>query len=275
VNVIAVDDEQLALTDLQEAIREVLPESNLLGFDTPDEALNYAKTNHIHIAFLDINMGGMSGLQLAKHLKELNGNTKIIFVTGYAQYALDAFSLYASGYLLKPIDVKAVFEAVEHLSCPVKQPADKRLHVQTFGNFEAFVDGKPLCFARSKTKELFAYLVYRQGALCSNNEVIAVLWEDVNDSEKLHSYFRQLIVDLTKTLESEQLGDILFKQRGAISVLPDNFSCDLYDFFKNKNDSNYRGEFMAQYSWAEYSNAFLQRSFQLTSKKPTPSWQDC
>jgi len=267
MNIIAVDDEPFALIDLQTAIKEALPESTLFCFISPLDALNHAKEQYVDIAFLDINMGGMNGLHLAAHLKDIYGNTNIIFVTGYSRYALDAFSLHASGYILKPIDAKAVINAVNHLNRPVQQhieqPADHTLYVQTFGNFEVFADGKPVCFARSKTKELFAYLVHQKGALCSNNEIVAVLWENMSDSESLQSHLRHLVADLLKTLKAVGAEDVLFKKRGALSVIPEKFTCDMYDFCAGKNVNNYRGEFMTQYSWAEFKNAFfLQKYFE-------------
>jgi two-component SAPR family response regulator len=241
MNILAVDDEQFALKDLQSAIMEALPDINLFCFDTSTEAIEHAKTVQIDAAFPDINMGGMNGLQFAKRLKDIYGKTNIVFVTGYSEYAVDAFSMHASGYLMKPVTKEAVLTAMNNLRNPIKPP-DKGIRAQCFGNFEIFADNKPLCFARTKTKELLAYLIYREGAWCNNNEIIAVLWED-RDSDNLQGYFRDLVADLTKTLNAT-----------------DKLQCDLYDFNNGKNVNNYRGEFMAQYSWAEFANAFLNRS---------------
>jgi two-component SAPR family response regulator len=152
-------------------------------FDTSTEAIEHAKTVQIDAAFLDINMGGMNGLQLAKRLKDIYGKTNIVFVTGYSEYAVDAFSMYASGYLMKPVTKEAVLTAMDNLRNPLKPP-DKGIRAQCFGNFEIFADNKPLCFACTKTKELLAYLIYREGSQCGNNEIIAVLWED-RDSDNL------------------------------------------------------------------------------------------
>ena len=273
MNILAVDDEQFALIDLHEAIKEALPNSTVSCFDSSEDALDFAKNNHIDIAFLDINMGGMNGLHLAAHLKEIYGDTNIIFVTGHSEYALDAFALHASGYILKPIDANAVHKAVNHLNRPVMQrvvqgvvqsvtpPSDKTLYVQTFGNFEVFADGKPVSFARSKTKELFAYLIYQKGALCTNNEIIAVLWDIMSDSQGLQSHLRHLVADLFKTLKAVGSEDVLFKKRGVISIVPDKLNCDMYEFCAGKNVNNYRGEFMMQYSWAEFKNAFLLQKY--------------
>jgi two-component SAPR family response regulator len=260
MNILAVDDEQFALKDLQSAIMEVLPGVTLSCFDTATDAVEYAKTAQIDVAFLDINMGGMNGLQLAKHLKDIYGNTNIVFVTGYREYALDSYKVNASDYIMKPVTKEAVKEALENLRSPVQINSDKRMRVQAFGNFDVFADNKPLSFARTKTKELLAYLIYREGALCGNNEIISVLWEDKKDSQSLQGYFRDLVADLTNTLKQAGFPDLVIKQRGAIAIAMDKLQCDFSDFNSGKHVNSYKGEFMAQYSWAEFTNAFLSRT---------------
>jgi len=263
MNIIAVDDEQFGLKDLQSAIEEALPGNMLNCFNTPTAALEYARSNKTEVAFLDVEMGEMSGLQLAKALKDIYGKTNIIFVTGFSQYAVDAFALYASGYLMKPVDVKAVQEAVEYLRYPVEPKQTSRIRVQTFGNFEVFVDNKPLNFNRTKSKELFAYLVSRQGALCSNDEITAIIWENKEDSSALKSMFRNLVADLTQTLENADMHGIIIKQRGYLAVAADKISCDLYDFCAGNYVNRYMGEFMTQYNWAEFTNSYLVARHQL------------
>lgn len=257
--IIAVDDEQFALMDLKSAIKEALTDSTVICFDTPTAAIEYAKSNQVDVAFLDIEMGGMNGIALAKHLKDIYSKTNIIFVTGYSQYALDAHSIFPTGYLMKPVTVEAILEAMEHLRHPIEPKPDKRIRINTFGNFEVFVDGSPLRFARSKTKELFAYLVSKQGALCSNNEIISVIWENKQDTPALQSYYQNLTADLTKTLSDADVNDVLIKQRGFLGVAVNKVSCDLYDFCAGINVNRYMGEFMKQYSWAEFTNAYLER----------------
>jgi DNA-binding SARP family transcriptional activator len=101
----------------------------------------------------------------------------------------------------------------------------------------------------------------RRGARCNNNEIIAVLWESKPDSPALQSQYRHLVSDLTRTLKSVCAGDILVKQRGFLAVIPEKLSCDLYDFYASDTNtaSNYMGEFMMQYSWAEFINARLDK----------------
>ena len=279
MNIIAVDDEQFALQDLKLAIEAALQgnaaysDSNISLFSTAKAALEYAKNNHVDIAFLDIEVGRMNGLELAKRLKDIAAarnviasnvrQTYVIFVTGFSQYAVDAFSLHASGYILKPVNKKRILEALNHVGVqPVKQHTGVlKLQVQTFGNFEVFINGKPLCFARKKTKELFAYLVSRKGALCSTNEIAAILWENKDDSPSLQSSVRQLVGDLTKTLNDAGINDVLHREWGNIAIVPDKISCDFYDFCSGINVNNYMGEFMTQYGWGEFTNSYLDKMY--------------
>jgi len=223
------------------------------------QSLDISGSDKLDLAFLDIEMGGMNGLQLAKCLKEIYGKLNIIFTTGYSQYAADAFAIHASGYLLKPITVEAVIEALDYLHHPVVQKPAKKIRIQTFGNFEVFANEIPLRFSRTKTKELLAYLVMRNGANCSNNEIVAVLWESRPDSTSLQNQFRHLVFDLRKALKEADADDILIRRRGALAIIPELVSCDLYDFFAGDSVAvnKFMGEFMAQYSWAEFNNAYL------------------
>ncbi len=260
MNIIVVDDKPHALSALETTIKNVIPDCELSGFTSSREALSYAEENQIDIAFLDIEMPGMNGLILAKKMKEIYSKTNIIFATGYSQYALNAFSLYASDYLLKPVSEDAVRNALEQLRNPVEIKTDKRMRVQTFGNFEVYVDDNHLIFKRSKTKEMLAYLISRQGAFCTNNEIIAAIWENKPNSINLQAQFRNLVLDLTQTLKSVGINDVLVKQRGKLAIATDKVSCDLFDFCDRDSHAvnRYTGEFMTQYSWAEFTIGYLE-----------------
>ncbi|MCL1958137.1 MAG: response regulator [Spirochaetes bacterium] len=260
MNILAIDDNVLALEELVSSIKEACPVDDIHSFSKPSELLDYAKENVCDIAFLDIEMWGMNGIELAQKLKEINSKINIVFVTGYSKYALDSYTVKASDYVMKPVTKETVKEALENLRCPVKTEPDKRVRVQTFGNFEVFVDENPVLFTRSKTKELFAYLVSRKGALCSNNEVIAVIWEDKDDSPATQSHFRHLVADLIKTLKSLNVEDIIIRKWKQLAVVPGKLSCDFYEMLDGnvKAANSYAGEFMSQYSWAEIDAAYLE-----------------
>ena len=137
------------------------------------------------------------------------------------------------------------------------------LSVRTFGNFEVYVNNTPLNFRySSKTRELLAYLVDRRGALCSNGELIGILWDDADDPERKISYLKNLRLDLISTLARYGLDDLIIRQRGRIGIAADSdhLDCDYYDWLKKReNAPAFRGEYMEQYSWAEYTKGGLER----------------
>lgn len=166
MNILAVDDERNALEGLETVLRRALPEAEVYPFRTSADALVFAENTPCAVAFLDIELRDMNGLELAKRLKDQHGETNIVFVTGYSEYAIDAFDLHASGYLLKPATVEKVQDAMENLRIPPETIGHgKRVRIQCFGNFEIFVDGVPIRFTRRQTKELLALLVDRKGAI--------------------------------------------------------------------------------------------------------------
>ncbi len=261
MRVIAVDDEVFALRDLKEAIMQAIPDCEPDCFSSPADALRYAEESRVDVAFLDIEMSGMNGLALAKHLKDLNPKTNIVFVTGYRDYSCDAFTLRASGYILKPVKAGEIQSEIENLRYVRADKAEGRLKVQCFGNFEVFWEEKPLNFSRKKTKELFAYLVSHRGAGCTNGEIAAVLWEDFPDSDSLQSNLRNLVSDLSAVLKSVGAEDVLIKSRGSLAVAADRLDCDYYQFYRGEARAvnSYAGEFMSQYSWAEFAIGNLNR----------------
>lgn len=243
MNIIAVDDEKLALESLTDAISEAVPQAKIHSFNKVEKALEYIKTTNVDVAFLDVMMKGMNGLDLGKKLKEFNPKINIIFVTGYNEFANEAFKILASGYITKPIGADDIKTQMDNLRYPVLENADdKTITAQCFGNFEIFRDGKPVSFGYSKSKEMIAYLIDRKGALCTNNEIMAVLWEN----EVKESYFQNVRRDLLQSLPEE----LFSRQKGKIGINPCEISCDYYSYIDNKY-SGAISEYMTQYSWAE------------------------
>ena len=262
MNILIVDDEVLAIKDLKRTINKVLGEPDIKTADNYRDALTICKENPIDVAFLDVEMPQMDGLTLAKHLKKLNHNINIVMVTAYEQYALDAFKLFASGYILKPAMTEDVRAVLNNLRNPVSI-REKGLFVQCFGSFEVFYDGKPLKFSRSQSKEVFAYLIDRKGASSTYGEICAILWEETSDPDKQRNYFYHIYDDLKSTLESVGCGDVLIKGRNSYSVDTDKVGCDYYYAIKKDAQAigRYVGEYMNQYSWAECRNYNLWQEF--------------
>ena len=258
MKIIAVDDEKIALDALSSAIKAIVAEDEVISFRYPEDALEYVKENFCDIAFLDVEMAGMSGVELAEELKKYNSEINIVFCTGYGNYRDKAFELHASGYLMKPITPEKVKRELENLRRPIFEK--KRLKVQTFGNFEVYLDGNPIAFKYRRTKELFAYLVDRVGALCTVGEIMGILFEDEGGRE---DYFQKLRRDLLSTLEEVGCEKAIVHKRGMLGVAITEIQCDYYDCLNQKKDfaTSYFGEYMSQYSFAEYTNAQLNARF--------------
>ena len=257
MRILAVDDERIALEGLLSVLRSCLPEAEIRGFRDGQEALKYAEENEIQLAFLDIEMRGMNGLDVAKQLSAMYPRINIIFTTGYSNYSSDAFALHASGYIHKPVTEKKIREELGVLRYPL-QEVPKRLRVQCFGNFDVMYDGKPLRFQYNKSRECLAYLVSRRGTLCTMGELAAILWPDDNSDHI--SYLKNIRVDLGNVFSKLGLDDVLVRQRGLLGVVPGEINCDYYLYLENpkKYGHLYSGEFMAQYSWAESIHGTLE-----------------
>ena len=231
---------------LNEELEKTYPDAEFLSFDSSVTALAAARDKEIDIAFLDVELAEMSGIDLGIYLKELYPFVNIVFISDNRDAAYEAIAIHASGYLLRPVTAEAVKRELEDLRHPDVQKKQKRVFAQTFGNFEFFVDKKPVKFKYIKTKEVVAVLINNRGAQTSNGEIIASLWEDDGDPEKKMSYLSNLRQDLQNTLTRLKVNGIILKQRGSMAIVPDKIECDLFDWLAKKKDSQYQymGDYM-------------------------------
>ena len=250
---IAVDDEVLMLGALVAAIEASPDITEIAKFSSCEDALDFVKTNPCDVAFLDINMRGMGGLALAGEIIASCPDCKIVFCTGYEEYAVAAFKIHASGYLMKPVSAADVQSEIDNIK-GIRQK-EKPLVVKCFGTFEVYARGEKLTFKRSKTKELFAFLIDRNGAGVTVAQIGVALWE--NDKEqKNQNYIHQLFRDLRQALESIGMGDVFERNNYLYSVNPEKIDCDYFNYLKT-GAPKFFGEYMTQYSWAEATCGLL------------------
>lgn len=259
MRVISVDDEQLLLDDFVEMLEGMDEINQVNGFTDPNEALEFVKNNDVDIAFLDIRMRGMDGITLAKKIKVVKPSLNIIFLTAYSEYAVEAMKLHASGYLMKPPTVEDVRKEISDLRNPVAENESK-LRAQCFGNFEIYIDNIPCQFRYVKTKELIAYLIDRRGAYVTNGEILGMLWEDKEVTASLENYLRNLVGDLRTVFKEAKLESVILKKKGMIAIRSDAFDCDYYKWIEGDVAAinSFAGEYMSQYSWAEYTLAGIE-----------------
>ncbi|MGX8698499.1 MAG: response regulator, partial [bacterium] len=209
--IFAIDDERDMLEELHEAIHAAEPEAELMDFETAPEVLHaIAAGAKPDVVFSDIRLPGMDGLSLAVRIREKVPEAKIVFVTGYSDYAVEAYRRHVNGYVMKPVEPGRIREELDALRAPhpVREPEDK-LRVQCFGHFEVFWHGEPLLFQRRQTKELFAFLIDREGRACTSEEIAASLWEDGEDVGADKQRVRNLISDLRQTLRAIGMEEVL------------------------------------------------------------------
>ena len=252
----AIDDEKNALEYITRKIKSAEPDAEVYGFNNAKDALDSAKDKPFDVAFMDIQMPEIDGISLAKKFKKLNPKANMIFVTGYSEYTMDAFAVDASGYLLKPATKEQVRHALDNLRYPLSVPGGPDVCVQCFGDFEIFVNQKPVHFKYAKSREVIAFLVDRKGAMCSNSEVIINLWDDDDDHS---AYYRSLMKDIQDTFKELGVDDIFNRERAGAAIIKDKIRCDYYDYLNGTPDgiNAYKGEYMLQYSWAETTGAAL------------------
>ena len=245
---ITVDDERPMLNALTESVK-VSPDIDAVReFSTCTSAIEWLSENNADVAFLDINMRGMGGLALAEKIIELHPECKIVFCTGYEEYALDAIQLRCSGYLIKPITPEAVQKEIDHIKGQKKGVS--LLDVKCFGTFEVLKNGQALTFKRTKAKELFAVLIDRNGSGITGKQICAVMWPENTDDVKNMDYLRHLVGDLKKALANVGAENVFCQEGYNYRIDTDRINCDYHEFLKT-GKPQFCGEYMTQYSWAE------------------------
>ena len=221
---------------------------------TAKRSRDFLEQYEVDTVFLDARVTDAQGVRLGEELAEKYPELNIVFMAEDEKYAGAAFRFYASEYMVKPVDEAAIRKAVAHLRHAVQVRKKPAVEVRCFGEFEVFYKGSPLRFKRSRTKELFAILICHRGAALSMGRLMSILWEDGEDTDSDRSYLRTLIGDLRQTFSAVGVPEAIIKGYNTLAVDPEQVDCDYYNFLKGRRRAvlSYEGEFMNQYSWAEY-----------------------
>ena len=247
MRVVAALSENFAVKALTDSIKRTFPQAALAVFNDIGEASEYCNVCETDIAFVDAKLCGEKTEKASKLLKDRNPKTDIVFVTGMNE---DDITYSVGEWLLSPI-----------LGGEQKEPDPQNetkheilLYVQCFGNFDVFkTDRTRLNFKRKKSKELFAYLVYRRGAACSNAEIASILFDDGSYDRSRQQYLQKIISYMMDTLTDAGADEVIIRNRGSISLDVTRLQCDYYRFTESDGGvmRSWSGEFMTQYSWAE------------------------
>ncbi len=119
LNCLIVDDEPLARKELSFMIQEYECVNQVYEADNALMALDVIVKNPVDVIFLDIEMPQVNGIEFATILNDYHDNITIIIVSAYEKYAIDAFKVNASDYLLKPINSDALDETIKNKLLPL------------------------------------------------------------------------------------------------------------------------------------------------------------
>ncbi|MEC1178012.1 response regulator [Metasolibacillus meyeri] len=272
MNIIIIDDEQMAIDVLQIMLKKVetVPITIKGAFTNVGDVLPLFEQERIDVVLLDIEMVDMHGLQVAKQLIAKQPLLQIIFVTAHMQFAVDAFEIEATDYLLKPVHEKRLLKALtkaknkwEVTNYTEIQDEKQIFYTHTFGSFQLLdYNNQTVKWRTKKVKELFIYLWLQRQKPILNVVIIELLWPNI-DPEKGSANLYTTIYQIRK----------LFKDKGvenAIELVNNHYQLnielksDYEDLQKLLNEENpsesniqqilnlYEGDFLEkeEYDWA-------------------------
>lgn len=241
LRIIAVDDERKALDRFKQILEKDKRVEVLGTFTTAHDALEFIKRNTVDIVFLDIEMPLMSGLELGEILTRENPDIQVVFITAHDQYALDAFQVHATGYLLKPLNKEDVGKQIDHIIRKLNVNKDIQnsdtFMVKCFGHFVCYPydnEEEILRWRTSKTEELFALLIHYQGKPMSKEIIIDTLWPELEYRNAANN-FRVTCTYLRNAFTQRGIKDILLRERDNYRINLKRLRCDALDFAEIAN----------------------------------------
>ncbi len=260
MKLICVDDERPALDNFIMTVRDFSEIASLKYFTDPEEALQWVKDNPVDGAFLDIELPGWRGIDLAKEMWKYNSDLRVVFLTAYQQYSMEAWETDAIGYVLKPYSSEDIRKQLERM-IRFRPVPKHRVEIRTIPDLSITVDGDPLYLKREKARELFALLVDRGEAGITTGEGIAALWPNRPNDKETGALFRVTFMRLSEALRNAGIGHILTSAGNRRALRIDQVECDLYRILSGDREAArvYDGQYLREYSWAEDRNGQLYR----------------
>lgn len=287
-----VDDEQLALDSMKKMVAELETFERLDTFLCPMEAIRAAEVGLYDFAFLDIEMAELSGLETARCLLALQPDIAIIFVTAYREYAVEAYEINVLDYVVKPVQRARLVTTLARIRTflAAKAPtagntafngntsdagkvsnAGNRPQVFGFRRLELVAAGGASSLSgwrTTKAQELFAYFVYRRGAVVPKDFLLELFWTDHDPDKSLPNLYATISI-IRKQLKA-------ISDRAKLDSVEDGYRLDLGDIvydveeWERKLPANgqwlpdqvtealeclavYRGDYLEEhpYEWAE------------------------
>lgn len=250
MRVIYADDEKLQLENFRLLAKGIKGIDCLNLFSDGREVYKWLEKHPVDVAFLDIEMPFLNGVELAKRLRKLNRRICIIFVTAYDGYALQALKVRPNGFLLKPYTKKDIEVELENASFILNETVIKKIKITTMPDLLVTVNGRSVFEGHSKQEELFALLVDRGKTGVTKGDAFACLWEEKMPSD---STYWTCLYRLKKMLEEAGISKLLITRGNTKYIDTEQVECDLYQMLDGNEEiiNRYVGNYLKRYSWAE------------------------
>lgn len=195
----------------------------------PLEALNIIEEKSPDVVFLDIEMPGCSGLEVAQKISESKSPPYVVFVTAYNEYAIEAFKVDALDYLLKPVEPEEIQRVLKKIEKKEKRVfrEKKKVRIWTLGRFAIELsDEKEVKWPTAKCEELFAYMLLKAKNRVDKWELIELLWPG-KDENKGQTNLRTTVYRLNQTMREHGLDWRVKSEKGDYLLCIDDFTLDL------------------------------------------------
>lgn len=289
IRVIIMDDEPLSLLNMEKKLNEFNFIKVVKVFSNATELLNDEQTLDFQVAFLDVEMPGLNGLEIAKILTTRNPNVHIVFTTAHRDYAVQAFELQSIDYLLKPISLSRLEMTIERIQERTQlknsqlasaQPVTPSLNIQCFGGFTVYHDNKVVHWRTIKTKELFAFLFSNLHIQVHRDIILDTIWAET-EYQKARVQLHTTVSYLRTTLNSLGYKNVLNYANECYILQLNDFQCDVFELgqlLKNTEElgrldieraeafvQNHQGEYMetTDYPWVTTKVNIFHKQFTL------------
>ena len=256
---IIVENDSHSLNIFDKA-EEFLPNLQIIGrFTALDKCSKFISANQLDVMFIDIDIWPRNWKQIIAELRNIDKSIPLVAITTRVDVFEDCYKYHVVSVLKKPIKVNHIDETLDFLNCLRSIQDDRKVEIKTFGSFAVLVNDRPIKFSRSKSKEILAYLIDKQGTTVSRKTLAAEVMNEDNYDERVINNLNTYIHWLKKDLKKVGILRILYNSNGVLAVVPSEFSCDLYQAMAGDKEilKQYRGEYLYEYSWAEYKTGYL------------------
>ncbi|MCT4543878.1 MAG: response regulator [Vallitalea sp.] len=281
IKTILIDDERPALNNLERLLKGYDQIEIIGAYTDVTKVFEKIKKEKVHMFFLDIDMPKMKGIDAAKKILEIDSNVQIVFVTAYNDYAVDAFEVEATDYVMKPIMKRRLDKTIERVIKrykDIENDHEEENKISCFGNFEIRRGQQEIKWRTSKSEEFIAYLVHNRGEFVHKSKIIEALWPD-KDEKQATKLLHTNVYYVRNGLKSINLDQAITYSNKMYKFDMGIMFCDIEEFDKtfssyevitSKNVDNlkitlhlYKGEYFEgnDYYWAMNEQARFSKMY--------------